>query len=497
MIKQLCKIKLFRPKGLFHLLRSIRLTGSNLGVILRVGAKLYPKHTAITYENEKITYNQLYLRCNSFAYYLRKEYKIIPKQRIAIICHNHVEYIYALFTCSRLGADLFLLNPDYNNDQLNSLCNKHKFDFVIYDGQFSGIIEKNGYTSKSSIRVSDIKKVINNLPTDYVTLEKGGKSKIVVLTSGTTGIAKTAGRKLSAHSYFMPFLSLITKLNLHKYQSLYVATPIYHGFGLCSLLVALILGKQTYVSTKFDAKIASEQIANDNIEVVTVVPSMLQRILDYDYQKLNSLQCIISGGAALPSNLVEKAKQLKNDNILYNLYGSSEAGFCIIATPKDLNYSNRTIGKPLRGVKIQIGNNLTTNEKGELKVRCKWSVNQYKWIGTGDIGYKDDRGYFFLAGRTDDMIVSGGENVYPSELENILLKHPLVKESAVIGVHDSDFGQRLKAFVVLNESITEPELRKWIVKHCARFQVPREIVFIDELPITAIGKVNKKALELI
>jgi acyl-coenzyme A synthetase/AMP-(fatty) acid ligase len=228
---------------------------------------------------------------------------------------------------------------------------------------------------------------------------------------------------------------------------------------------------------------------------------MLQRMINQNPTALASLDCIISGGAPLNPVLVEETFNKLGDK-LFNLYGTSEAGLAMIATPADLRYDCNTIGKKIAGVKLSL---LDFNNKevrdgaiGRICIKSKWSTNNTDngWIKTGDLAYRDKLGYYFLCGRTDEMIVSGGENVYPIELENILIKHPEIKQVAVIGVPDIEFGQRLKAFVVPipGSTIDEEEIFNWLSKRVARFQMPASLIFLKDLPLTSLGKLNKKLL---
>lgn len=187
-------------------------------------------------------------------------------------------------------------------------------------------------------------------------------------------------------------------------------------------------------------------------------------------------------------------------NCLFNLYGTSEAGVLIMAVPSDLLYSVNTIGRPLPGVKIQIidDEDITVNQGciGQLSVKCKWSVKPKEWIKTGDLVYIDKSGYYYHMGRVDDMIVSGCENVYPSELEDIIKNHSLVDDVVVKGIYNSDYGQCLKAFVVLKskKDISENDLLDWIRQQVYRYQVPKELKIVDSLPTNTILKIDKKKL---
>jgi acyl-CoA synthetase (AMP-forming)/AMP-acid ligase II len=214
---------------------------------------------------------------------------------------------------------------------------------------------------------------------------------------------------------------------------------------------------------------------------------------------LASLQCVITGGAALPAPLAVETRRRLGD-VLFNLYGTSEAGVAMFATPADLAAAPDTIGREIWGVHVTVrddaGAALPSGEVGRLCVQSRASVRQGAWIETGDVGLRDAEGRIFVRGRVDDMIVSGGENVNPWELESVLLTHPDVKEAAAVGVADPDFGERLVAFVTPGPgaALDVPALAAWLNARVARYQRPRSIEVRAELPLTAVGKVDKKAL---
>ena len=244
-------------------------------------------------------------------------------------------------------------------------------------------------------------------------------------------------------------------------------------------------------------------IEENNVEVITLVPLMLQRILQNKSQKINSLKCIISGGARLSESLIKETMDSFSP-ILFNLYGTTEAGFCIMATPKDLIHFPSTIGKPIKGVNFKIlnpvYNEVMDKNIGQIFIKSRWTVKDKfndGWIATGDLGYMDDNGYCFLCGRVDDMIVSGGENVYPHYLENFLLSHPKIEDAAVIGIVDIEYGERLKCFVVvaLKETLEESEISNWLSKLVPRYCMPKEIKFLKKIPSNLMGKTNKIILE--
>ena len=495
--------KLFTIIGLLRLIEAVMTTGVNLMAMLRLAAKLYPHRLAAIDEREELTYAELWHRAKFVAGVLHQDYGVDRGQKVAIVCRNHLCAIVSIFAVSRLGTHVFLLNPDMSPDQMLALAQRHQFDFYIYDEQLSPVFINSELSHKSLPAYHPTENSIDRIATSpqdrQIRLPKVKTGNIVVMTGGTTGQPKSAGRKPGIFSFLPPFWGLVTQVELGSYRSVYIATPIYHGFGVASLFIGVMLGVTMYFTARFDAKRASAMIEQYQIEVVTVVPLMLQRLLQLDSSALSSLRCIISGGALLSPTLAQHTSDLLG-SILFNLYGTSEAGFCIMATPQTLHQKPGSIGQPVQGVRARVMDDTDrlapTSAIGRLCIRSAWTTSKQSWIETGDFAYRDSDGDLFLCGRVDDMIVSGGENVYPIELENILIQHPDIEAVGVIGIADPEFGQRLKAVVSPKKDATldRSTLLSWLKPRVARHQMPAVIEFRDELPYTALGKLDKKSL---
>lgn len=388
--------------------------------------------------------------------------------------------------------------------QLNNILERQDFDLLIYDEELSSLLEQTSYTKAKMLSYHDTFPAINNLLSASIyekqKRHRTSSGKLVLLTGGTTGNAKEAAHKPSLFNYLDPFSGFLTRLKILNYHTAYIATPIYHGYGVAVLLLFCALGKKMVIHRGFDAEKACRLIREHQVDVVTVVPLMLHKMLKSNVDDLKSLSCIASGGAELNPKLVKETLRQLGD-VLYNLYGTSEVGLNIIAAPQDLIYSAHTIGRKIEGVRLVIVDDLKEEVEigkvGQFCIKNKWSLRNVAWIETGDLGYRDEKGYYFLCGRADSMIVSAGENVYPLEVEQVLLTHPGVEDAAVIGIRDEHFGQRLKAFVLLAPyaDTTREELFEWLRSRLARFQLPKEIIFVDHLPYTPLGKLDKKLLK--
>jgi len=268
------------------------------------------------------------------------------------------------------------------------------------------------------------------------------------------------------------------------------------------------------VRRRFDPETVLADVARHRARVLIAVPIMLQRLLaippgTIDRYDLSSLRVVLCGGAALSGELASRFMDRFGD-VLYNVYGSSEAAMATVAGPRDLRRAPGTTGRPAPGVVVRIadqrGRPLPAGVSGRVLVGSGMRMDQYSGGGgkdvvnglvvTGDLGHFDRWGRLYIDGREDDMIVSGGENVFPGEVEEVLTTHPGVEEAAVVGVQDVEFGQRLKAFVVRahGSAVTEDELKSYAHDRLARFKTPREVVFVAALPRTGTGKVLKREL---
>ncbi|MGG1657999.1 AMP-binding protein [Brevibacillus sp. NRS-1366] len=501
----LYKMRMLSPVGLYRLVAAIFQYGINLMMLVRVAERAYGSKVALVDEQETISFQQLLSQSEHLSIILKQRYGLTSGQKVGFLCQNHASLVKSIFAASFTGSTIYLLNTGMSNEQFNQLLDMYDFDFLVFDEELTSFIEQSKYTRDKVLSYHDHLPAINNLLDTFVhekhKRRRTSSSQIILLTGGTTGKAKNAAHKPSLFNYLPPFSVLLTRLQLMRHHTAYIATPIYHGYGIAILLLFIALGKKIVVTSGFDAEKACDLIQKHKVEVVTVVPLMVSKMMKHNVESLKSLRCIASGGAELGPKLVAEVFS-KLGNVLYNLYGTSEAGLNIIATPLDLKYSANTIGQKIKNARIHVVD--PTKKKcragaiGEFCIKNRWSMRNRNgtWISTGDLGYRDERGYYFLCGRTDDMVVSGGVNVYPIELEQILIHHPAVQDVAVIGIRDETYGQRLKAVVqpVQNVDLTKEALLEWLRPKVARYHLPKEIVFVDQIAYTHLGKLDKKQL---
>ena len=493
------------PAALARLAAAVRKYGVNLMALLAFAAETYGERPALVDERESYSFRRLHAEADRLAALLIGRYGLAPGRKAAVWCRNHAGLVKAIYAVSATGADLYLLNADLSGEQAARLAAGAKFDLLVHDEEKRGPAER---------IIRDGMRRVGEQALDAgggspaaadrraPRLRRTSAGRLILLTGGTTtGLGKEAPHRPSLSVYLAPFYAFVSRLNVPARRAAYIAVPLCHGYGLAALLALCAAGRTAIIRRGFDAEQACRLIRAHRAEMAVVVPTMLQRMLRTDPDALVSLSCIASGGAELGPRLVRETHE-RLGPVLYNLYGTSEAGLALIAAPEDLAAAPNTVGRPIPGVRLRVagpdGKDLGAGRVGRLQVgrRGARRLGANAWIDTGDLGYRDGRGRYFLCGRADSMIVSGGENVYPLEVEQVLLTHPAIEDAAVIGVVDETFGMRLKAFVqpVRPGAVTEGELRTWLNGKLARYQMPRDIVFVERLPYTPLGKLDRKTL---
>ncbi|GAA2722568.1 AMP-binding protein [Actinocorallia aurantiaca] len=473
-----------------------------------------PDRVAVIDERGEITYGELEARAASQATALREI--LGPGEKIGILCRNHRGFVEAVSAGSRLGNDVVFLNTDFSAPQLSRVLKDEDIAVLVHDEEFSPVVDACEFTGTRFLAWYDAEEpplpTLDDLArTKAEPLVAGRTSRIVILTSGTTGPPKGTAHEFGPAALVSQGFGHLLRLPLRAGEPLVVGPPLFHGLGLTYLLTGLALGAPLVLLRRFDAGAVLEAVARHRAGAVIAVPVMLQRMLDVrDAPRLPSLRVVLSGGAALHPNLVRRFRR-RFGEVLYNAYGASETGWAAIATPDDLRAAPGTIGRPTLGVKARIldpdGRPVERGEIGTLHLDSGLEFRGYTGggtkdfvdglISTGDLGHADEEGRLFIDGRADDMIVSGGENVFPGEVEDLLEQHPEISEVAVTGVEDEEFGQRLAAWVVRTpgSEVTEAALKAHVREQLARYKVPRDITFVEELPRTTTGKVKRRDLK--
>ncbi|MGI8728372.1 MAG: acyl-CoA synthetase [Solirubrobacterales bacterium] len=524
-LKTLYDAGVVRPMGpgeLAAVAAATRRWGASPAAGISVSATIRPDRVAVIDELGEITFAEVERHSNSLARALADR-GVGGGDPVALMCRNHRGFVEALFACSKLGATVLLMNTDFAGPQLEGVVEREQPKALLYDSEFTKLLEAAGNDLPRIVSFVEDGDETGEAITATETFERypdepldppEETSRFIVLTSGTTGTPKGAQR--NSPDSLAPLAIMLSKIPLQSEERTMIAAPMFHSWGFMHFTLGLALGSTYVLRRGFDPEDTMRLVDEHDCQALAAVPVMLQRILELGEETLSnydtsSLRVTAASGSALPGEMALRWMDATGDN-LYNLYGSTEVAWASIATPEDMRDAPGTAGYPPRNTVVKIYDEndelLPQGETGRIFVGNEMQFEGYTGgeeekdyidglISSGDVGYFDEKGRLFVEGRDDDMIVSGGENVFPREVEDLLADHSKIDEAAVIGVDDEEFGQRLKAFVVTTKDheLSEDEVKGHVKENLARYKIPREVEFLDELPRNPTGKVLKKELE--
>ncbi|HET8862211.1 MAG TPA: AMP-binding protein [Solirubrobacterales bacterium] len=491
--------------------------GASPALGITTAAIHYPHETALIDERGSLSFEQLHRRSNALAHAFERM-GIGYGDGVGIMCRNHRGFIEATLAAAKIGASALYLNTMFAGPQLVEVTRREAPKALVFDEEFAGLLDGVDESIQRIVGWSEGE-------TGAVTLDSliasgddsnlkppPDKPRFVILTSGTTGTPKGAQR--SSPDGLFAVAALLDKIPYRSRETMMIAAPLFHSWGFFHFIMSLPTASTMVLRRRFDEEETLRAVRDHRAQVLAVVPVMLQRILQLPEETLasydlSSLRITSLSGSALPGELAIEWMDRFGDNV-YNLYGSTEVAYATVATPEDLRAAPGTAGKPPRGTVVRLydeqGRVLPQGEVGRIFVGNEMSFEGYTGGGgkeaidgllsSGDVGHLDSAGRLFIDGRDDEMIVSGGENVFPREVEDLLADHEAVVEVAVIGVEDEEYGQRLKAFVVLasEAAASEGDLKAHVKAHLAGYKAPREVEFLEELPRNATGKILKREL---
>jgi acyl-CoA synthetase (AMP-forming)/AMP-acid ligase II len=509
-----------RPDHLLHTVRALVRHGTTPAAGFAAAARNHGDAPAVIDELGTLSFKDVHERSNALAHGLAAD-GIGAGDAVAIMCRNHRGWIDATVACSKLGANALFLNTAFSGPQLADVAKREKPRAVIYDHEFAEVLHDAARRRKRYVawhepedgstrdpRLEDV--IAGNDTAEPAPAPEPGRA--IILTSGTTGAPKGANRSMP--KTIDPIASLLSVIPLHSREKTMIAAPLFHAWGFAQWALGISLASTVVLKRKFDEEATLSLTAQHECTALVVVPVMIQRILELDDEvldryDLSKVRAVPVSGSALPGAISDRWMDHFGEN-LYNLYGSTEVAWATIATPRDLREAPGTAGRPPRGSVVKIlgedGKALPPGETGRIFVGNEVQFEGYTGGGSkdavdgllssGDVGHFDDRGRLFIDGRDDDMIVSGGENVFPAEVEDLLHGHAAVADVAVFGVDDEKFGQRLKAVIVKRNgaSLSEKDVQDFVKANLAGYKSPRDVVFLDELPRTSTGKVLKREL---
>jgi fatty-acyl-CoA synthase len=515
--------RLEAPQNYAALAADIRRWGE-FGMLPSLNARRSPSRAAIIDDDGTMTYQEFDEAVHAVANGLLAK-GVRGGDGVAILARNHRWFAIANYGCARVGARIILLNSEFSGPQIKEVAEREGAKLIIYDDEYSAAVSKadpplgklralgvnpdadepSGSTDET---LADLMARSSKAPAPKATKH----ASIIVLTSGTTGTPKGANR--STPPTLAPVGGILSSVPFKAGEVTSLPAPMFHALGYLHATIAMFLGSTLVLRRRFKPPTVLADIEKHRATAVVVVPVMLARMLDAlekmeTRPDLSSLRIVFVSGSQLGAELATRT--LKDlGPVVYNMYGSTEVSFATIARPEDLEFNPSTAGPIVTGAKVKIlddnGKEVPQGQVGRIFVGTTFPFAGYTGGGgkqiidgllsSGDVGYFDERGLLYVSGRDDEMIVSGGENVFPAEVEDLISGHPDVVEATAIGVEDKEWGARLRAFVVKKQDagVDEDAIKHYVREHLARYKVPREVVFLDELPRNPTGKILKREL---
>jgi fatty-acyl-CoA synthase len=519
-------LKLESPQAVAAMAADIVRWGE-IGMIPAVNARRTPHRVAVIDDEGAMTFRELDDSVNAVANCM-VAMGVEGGNGVAILARNHRWFVIANYAAARVGARIVLLNTEFSGPQIADVADREGARLLIYDDEYAQAV------SQVNFELGKLRALGTNPDSDEPSgatdetlaevIARSSKepapkptkhSSLVILTSGTTGTPKGATRH--APPTLAPIGGILSHVPFKSGEVTSLPSPMFHALGYLHGTLAMTLGSTLLLRRRFRPLTVVGDIEKYGATAIVVVPVMLSRILDaldnadrsYD---LSTLRIVFVSGSQLGAELATRATK-RLGPVIYNLYGSTEVAFATIARPADLEINPATVGPIVKGAKVKIldeqGNELPQGQVGRIFVGSTMPFEGYTGGGgkqiidgllsSGDLGYFDDNGLLYVSGRDDEMIVSGGENVFPAEVEDLISGHPEVIEATALGVDDQEYGARLRAFVVKQKdsSIGEDAIKVYVREHLARYKVPREVIFLDELPRNPTGKILKRELRKI
>ena len=468
-------LKLEAPQNIAAFLADIRRWGE-FGMIPALNARRTPDRAAVVDDDGEFTFKELDDAAHAVANGLLAM-GIKGGDGVAILARNHRWFLVSVYGAARTGARIILLNSEFSGPQIKEVSEREGAKVIIYDDEYTAAVsqaepdfgklralatnpDKDEPSGSTDETIEDLIARSSSEQAPKATKH----SSIIILTSGTTGTPKGANR--STPPSLAPIGGVLSHVPFKAGEVTSLPAPMFHALGFLHATIAMMLGSTLVLRRRFKPATVLADIEKNRATAIVVVPVMLSRLLD-ELEKtqpkpdLSSLRIVFVSGSQLGAELATRA--LKDlGPVIYNLYGSTEIAFATIARPKDLSINPGTVGPVVKGVKVKIldenGNELPQGEVGRIFVGNTFPFQGYTGGGhkqiidglmsSGDVGYFDEHDLLYVSGRDDEMIVSGGENVFPAEIEDLVSGHPEVVEATALGVEDKEWGHRLRCFVV-------------------------------------------------
>lgn len=507
------------PARLYGTGRAVLRYGLSITSGFSVGAARHPYRLAVVDDEGVLTYAELEERTDRLGLALMDS-GAGPGAPVGVLCRNHRAPVEVLVAAGKVGADVVLLNTGLSADQLAGVQSQQQLHTVVTDPEFLDLVPSGPRVALTASperprpagdrALDDLQAMIDRAGPGELPF-RPERSRMIVLTSGTTGTPKGARRPHP--SSLAPAASILSAVPLRAGEPVHIAAPLFHTWGNAALLLSALHGSTIVLRRRFSPESFLDTVRERRCTTVFAVPVMLQRVLDTGsegWRGAHAPRIVAVSGSALPGPQATRFMDAFGD-CLYNLYGSTEVSWVSIAGPRDLRDAPGTAGRAPAGTTLVIlGDDdrpVPAGTEGRVFVGNDLPFEGYTGgqegleehdglLGTGDVGHLDERGRLFLTGRADDMIVSGGENVHPGPVEDLIAHLDGVREVCVLGVDDDEYGQRLAAYVVTEPGaeVAADTVRSRVKADLARFAVPRDVHFLDELPRNQTGKVLRTEL---
>jgi fatty-acyl-CoA synthase len=519
-----------RAPGVMEIVRALGGNAQNPAQIYRVHGKNSPEKVALVWRNETLTFGELDARIDRVAAALAAR-GVRRGSSVVLMMRNRPEYVQIASAAARLGAAAVAVSWRSTPKELVYLVNHCGAQAIAYEADLRGVVDASraellklkpeGYVTVGGEveGATPFEALLEESP--VAVAPAGGTEEdaaVVVYTSGTTGAPKGAVRKFPKDAT-SAFLKFVGETPMRVEDVHLVTCPLYHSTAFAFFSLSHLLGNTVVIMDEFKPEAFLDAVQRHQASTTAMVPTMLHRVMSlgrrtFERYETRSLRAVFSGGAPLPAPLAIEFMDQFGD-ILFNFYGATETGLVTLAKPADLRAAPGTIGRAVPGNDVRLlsdearAREVRTGEVGELFVKNSFLIAGYHkddsatrdsmkagYFSVGDLARKDRDGRYFIEGRKRDMVISGGVNVYPAEIEGVLEQHPDVAEVAVVGIPDPEWGERVRAFVVLKEGAKaeEGDLRVWARERLAGPKVPRDFVFLGVLPRNPTGKVLKREL---
>jgi fatty-acyl-CoA synthase len=513
-----------RPSGIAQLLRMINRDYQNPSAVFTIHAKNQPDRVALRFRGRGLTYAELDDRIDRLASGLISR-GLQRKQAVLVMMKNRPEFIELGAAAGRVGAAAVSVSWRSTPAELAYLAGNSGARFIFFDHELAQAIEQ--AREKIDLPKDRFVAIGGDVPgcsryEDFLSARKqtiegdDEGAAVVTYTSGTTGKPKGAVRRFP-REMFSQILEFIAVTPIKCDDVHLVVCPMYHMTAWAFLTMTFAVGGTVVLADEFKPESFLEMVEKERVTTTAMVPTMLNRLVSTSEASIHarrtrSLRAIFCGGAQLQGQLAIQAMDLLGD-VVFNFYGATELGIVTLASPADLRAAPGTIGPIVPGNEVLLlddqKNPVKDGDVGELFVKNAMLVAGYHgnedamresmhsgYFSVGDLARRDGDGRFFIEGRKRDMVITGGVNVYPAEVENAIEEHPQVLEAAVVGVPDPEWGERVKAFVVAKsgERIDGEQLKQFLRERIAGPKIPREYAFIDALPRNPTGKVLKNEL---